>query len=571
MLLEKRCMNCMTILDEDENTCPHCGSHIDDLENEPNYLPIGTEFSDRYVIGKVQNYSGATVCYIGYDKIENTIVYIHEFFPANIAQREEDGMISPLDDCKDSFDYNLLEFKQTTRTMARLRDLPIMVPTYDIFEENNTIYTVSEMIESTSLSDYLKQKGGTLSVDEAKKLFLPFLASLSSCHSAGLMHFGICPSNLLIGTDGKLKLVGFDVSSVRTMNTALKSQITDCYAAPEQYSFDGELSEATDVYGITAVLFRCLTGNPPPSGSHRNPRGEDLLLSSGIAKKLPSYICDILIHGLQPHTRKRIPSIEELHDSLSTGAIVSELSDETKVVGVAGALKNLDHNEKPKRNKNAMILTFSIIGFIALLTIIVIIIICTSDNKKPEKESSEPLSSTTITSTNTTSKAISQEESAKAPDLVNAMQNYYDLDSFQGTREFSSYQIELAGFQYSDEERGIIVAQEPKAGSPIKEGQTIRVYISAGKEQTTVPDVTGWKMEQAQLYLEALGFRVEVTDADDASMEYNAVVGTWPSAGNELDADHTITLRINKAEPTTAETEATQNSETEENSTDSVS
>lgn len=550
MLVEKRCMNCMSLLEDDATECPYCGFHVNKTENSEEYLKVGTEFADRYVIGNMQSYSGATARYIGFDKIEKTPVYIYEFFPANISKRGENGEVLPLEGSEDNFEINLKQFRQNARAVARLRDLSFMVPVYDIFEENGSIYSVSEYVEFNTLNDLLKQKGGKLTWEETRKLFIPFLSSLSSCHSAGLYHYGICPSNILIGEDGKLRLIGFDIPSVRVMSTALRPQLADGYAAPEQYSFDNELSAATDVYSVTAVIFRCVTGNAPPNGAHRNPKGEDLLLSAEIAHSLPTHVSEALSAGLQPRMRKRIESIEELRDKLTTGAVVSALAEETKVVGIAGAIKELDTEEKkPAKNPYALYLTLAIIVLILLITLVVVIFIFNGGNKKPAEDTSSTVETTLVTTTTTTTEPTTPVNIV--PDIISSGTNYYDLTVSNNQRVFSSFPLEIAGYLYSDEERNVIVDQDPKPGESLEEGASIKVYLSLGKEVTRVPDVTGWNMEHARLYLEALGFRVEFSDASDPTIPFNAVVGSWPSQGNLVDSDNTITLLINKTVPTT--------------------
>lgn len=552
MLTEKRCMGCMSLLDDNAKVCSVCGYEVG-KQNAEDFLAIETELSDRYVIGKVESYNGSTVRYVGFDKIEKNAIYIHEFFPSSISCRGYNGNILAVEEEQDSFDTHLKSFRQTVRATARLRDLSIMVPVFDIFEENNTIYAVSEYIEMNTLEDVLKQSSGKMSWEDTKKIFIPFLSSLESCHAAGLYHFGICPSNIIVTDDGKLKLIGFDIPRVHTSSSHLKPDLHDGYSAPEQYAPEGELSPATDVYGMCAVLFRCLTGNTPPKGSRRQPKGDDLLIGASIAKKLPEYVANCLSDGLQPRLRKRIATIEELKDKLNTGAVVTALAEETKIaenIGIAGAVKEIDPKDEKKKNNNNLpkILAISLIAFIALIAIILLLIVF-NDNG-PKSNNTSDTSQTVVTTTTQTT--VPTEEKHTAPDVVSSQSNFYDLTISNGKRVFNNHCIELAGYKYSSEDRGTIVEQEPRAGAEIGPNDSIYVYISAGQQPTTVPDVTGWNVDHAKLYLEALGFRVELSEANDSSMDYNAVVGTWPSAFNPIESDNRITLRVNKTEPTTA-------------------
>ena len=92
------------------------------------------------------------------------------------------------------------------------------------------------------------------------KLFPPIFTTLSLIHNAGIIHRGICPENILITVKGEIKLIGFCISSMRTQNTELNAELYSGYAAPEQYNSLEWQGTWTDVYAISAVLYRMLTG-----------------------------------------------------------------------------------------------------------------------------------------------------------------------------------------------------------------------------------------------------------------------------------------------------------------------
>ena len=113
-----------------------------------------------------------------------------------------------------------------------MRELPSIIPVYDIFEQNNTAYTISEYCEGNTLETRLKQIGGRMKWDEARPLFMPLLSTLISLHSAGVLHLGISPRNVIIGNDGKLLLRGFCITEARRVNTDLKPNLISGYPRP---------------------------------------------------------------------------------------------------------------------------------------------------------------------------------------------------------------------------------------------------------------------------------------------------------------------------------------------------
>lgn len=174
-----------------------------------------------------------------------------------------------------------------------------MIPLYDIFEENGTAYTVSEKVGGVTLAARLRQSGGRMSWDEARPLFMPLFAALSAVHSAGIYHLGICPENILLGSDGRPHFQNFLVPEAHMVGTDLKPQLMAGYAAPEQYELEQRYTAATDVYGMAATIFAVLTGSPPADGAARARESADLLMPADVAKELPPHVKTALFHALQ--------------------------------------------------------------------------------------------------------------------------------------------------------------------------------------------------------------------------------------------------------------------------------
>ena len=535
------CTGCMSPIPAGIPVCPHCGASRDD-QNAPEFLPVRSVLSDRYIVGGLRGYSGATACYIGYDQTGKCPVLIYEYLPVGFCARRPDGTVQVADDHRDAFTLYLQQFYRTARAVARLRDLNIMVPVYDIFDQNNTAYTVGELPEAQTLTEWLTEKGGRLSWEETRRLFVPFLSSLVSCHTSGLLHLGICPDRILVGSDGRLRLTGFDIPAIRSAGSDLKPQLTDGYAAPEQYKPDGTCSAATDVYGVTATLFRVLSGNQPPSGAHRDPFEDDLLLAADVAKTLPPYLASTLADGLHPKSGQRIPTILDLRDRLSTGEVVSVLSQDTTR---SMRTKKPDPKKSAKRRAFWLAMLCATAIFISGIAIFVTIYYRSSS---PDPSATTP----------TTTEAESSEPAVPmsvVPNLCGGSRDYYALNETDGKLQEGPFIIELVGFKYDETVRpGMIVAQSPAAGTELPDGSVIEVTISAGARVSAIPDVSGWKAEHAQLYLEALGFRVSQSEEANSAVDVGCVSSTWPIAGTvpEAGSGNKVTLRVNNYEkPTT--------------------
>ena len=548
---EHRCAGCMRVYTAEESVCPHCGCDAGE-QNPSEYLPIGLTLAGRYTVGRVLSYSGTTACYIAYDQTGDCPVYLREFMPDGLCFREEAGFLSQKEGAEGAFHELCCEFEQQGRMLAKLRDLSLMLPVYDLFKQNGTAYTVSEYLRNYTLTDHLTQMGGQLTWNEARKLFLPFLSSLISCHTAGLTHLGICPQNLLLDEDNRLRLIGFDLRAARSQGSdAFAPQLAEGYAAPEQYLADGEADARSDVYAVAATLFRTLTGNPPPAGDNRSGECDDLFMPANVVSVLPESVTETLADALQPRPELRISTLSELRDRLSTGMVVSALAQEAAAMSAPETDKKMPKNSTGKKYAIILIVLLSLI----LVGVGVVIAFELNHKKLPAEASAVSLPvATTATGTQTEATATAAAGPISfAPDLSAGDVDYYALPIDGGQRVSDVYPVTVIGYQYSDSvPAGYIVAQTPVAGAPVPDGATISVYLSAGKAVVGVPDVKGWKAEHAKIYLESLGFRVEIAKGADSSVDVGCVFGTWPDAGTEPLNGNKVTLRVNDQPATTA-------------------
>ena len=370
------CMGCMNPLPEGRGECGICGYPASG-ENPSNYLPVRTLLSDRYLVGRVLHAGGDAAVYIGFDQVLKAAILIREFLPDTLCERAEDGTVQVIGGCENTFAEYKEKFRTHARALARLRDLPAVMPMYDIFEQNNTAYTVSEYCEGVTLEARLQQMGGRMSWEEARPLLMPVMASLAAMHSAGLVHLGLCAENMIIGTDGRLRLTGFAIPEARMVSTDLKPQLIPGYSAPEQYGFELSAGIPADVYGLATTVFRVLTGNPPPDSTSRTRNSSDLYVPADVAKTLPDHVAAALFNALQISPDKRTSSIAAFRDQLTAApAVTALLQDEAPAQGKSAETnrKAAESTEKtpepPKKKKNGKyILLVALAVFIVLLLI----------------------------------------------------------------------------------------------------------------------------------------------------------------------------------------------------------
>lgn len=154
-------------------------------------------------------------------------------------------------------------FVREARLAARLTD-PHIVRVYDVGEDGGRPFIAMEYVEGETLAELVARKGA-LPADEAAELGVQLCQGLAAVHRAGLVHRDVKPQNLLLRTDGELKVgdfgiaFGADGTRLTVAGTVLG---TAAYLAPEQARGE-DVTAAADVFATGAVLYELLTGRPP--------------------------------------------------------------------------------------------------------------------------------------------------------------------------------------------------------------------------------------------------------------------------------------------------------------------
>lgn len=545
--MAKLCMGCMNPLPEEGEVCPVCGYSTAN-QNAEHCLPVGTVLQEHYIVGRQLSESSDSLLYIGYDRQLKEPCFVQELYPDTLCRRDLNNAVVALVGCEHTFRESAEEFRSLMRALARMRELPAIIPVYDIFEENGTLYAVSDYFQGNTLTKKLKSNGGRLPWNEARPLFMSLMGTLTRLHDAGIRHLAICPDNILIGADGKPHLRGFSIPSSRQAGKDITPALKAGYAAPEQYIADADLTDATDVYGMAATIFRTVTGNEPPAGNKRAKNSDDLFMSAEVAEELTQQVCIALFNALQVQPDTRTEAMAQLRNELSVEPNVSALVTELEE----------DRQEKPNHTKTRNLILIFGCSLAALLAVVLIVLTLLGGGKQPDTSSAPALPTLPTTTTQT-----SPNEKTYSVDSVVGL-NYYDI---RDTKLAGDMTVQIAYETFSNKAAGTILSQTPEAGTPATKETTIQVVISNGakSEKLKVPDVSGWKEAHAKLYLEALGFRVETVKLQASSYEKGLVDSTDPAVGTEKRIGDTITLRISNVTTTTTTTQPDTTDLTDEN------
>ncbi|KAI3649906.1 hypothetical protein MP228_005538 [Amoeboaphelidium protococcarum] len=155
--------------------------------------------------------------------------------------------------------------KKLDREIAimKLVQHPNVMSLFDVFESQDELYLVLELVDGGELFDYLV-KQGRLKEMEALKFFQQIIAGLDYCHKHLICHRDLKPENLLLDSNKTIKIADFGMASLQVTGKMLE---TSCgsphYASPEiirGVKYDGAKA---DIWSTGIILYALLTGNLP--------------------------------------------------------------------------------------------------------------------------------------------------------------------------------------------------------------------------------------------------------------------------------------------------------------------
>jgi TolB-like protein/Tfp pilus assembly protein PilF/tRNA A-37 threonylcarbamoyl transferase component Bud32 len=163
---------------------------------------------------------------------------------------------------------HLKRFRREAEAAASL-DHPSIVPIYEVGERDGQCYFSMKFVEGGQLDEVVRR--GPMSIREAAELIAKVARTVHYAHEHGILHRDIKPGNILLDQKGEPHLTDFGlarlVESESTVTRTMEVLGTPSYMAPEQaVGSNSVVSSVTDVYGLGAVFYQLLTGQPPFAG-----------------------------------------------------------------------------------------------------------------------------------------------------------------------------------------------------------------------------------------------------------------------------------------------------------------
>jgi len=362
------------------------------------------------------------ITYLVTDPAIGTRFALKEYLPAKYASRQTDGQVLPINEqSAEVFRSGLKLFLTEARIVAAL-DHPNVVKVLRYFEADGTAYFLMPYYQGQALH-HLLESSGTLNPEDARALMLPLMDALEYIHEQNVVHQDIKPANIYMTDSGDPILLDFGVAAA---DGGLSHRLgSEGYAAAEQAMDDGTIGPWTDIYGLSATLYRCVTGRIPTSASHRRE-----VLAGGQKDPLTSFselvpaeqyggLSDAVELGLKVHAHERpkdVPAWKKSFKSL----------DWHRTVVVKGSTQDY---AKERRERLPIVLLGIFLAIMAAVGIFLL------TDRSPQQPSSESVSSPADNSPSSSPAERTREPSSKESER---WQGALKADTVLGYRRFIS-------------------------------------------------------------------------------------------------------------------------------------
>lgn len=218
----------------------------------------------------------------------------------------------------------ITKFRKEAQAAAGLSH-PNIVNVYDVGDDNGLYYIVMELVEGITLKDYITRKG-KLSVKESTSIAIQVSLGLQAAHNRGIIHRDVKPQNIIISTDGKVKLSDFGIAKATNSNTITSNVMGSVhYSSPEQVR--GGFSNAkSDIYSLGVTLYEMVTGKVPFDGETTvaiaiKHLQEEIEAPSKYTPNLPYSLEQIILKCTQKSPERRYNNMAELIEDLKHSLI----------------------------------------------------------------------------------------------------------------------------------------------------------------------------------------------------------------------------------------------------------
>jgi serine/threonine-protein kinase len=487
---------------------------------------IGRTFDTRYVIERKLGSGGMADVYLAEDQ--------------ELGRRVA---LKLLDDRHAADEQFVERFRREAQSAAGLNH-PSIVSIFDRGYAEGTYYIAMEYLDGRTLKELLVKNGPTpvpIAIDYARQI----LGALAFAHRNGIVHRDIKPHNIVVGSDGRLKVTDFGIarSGASQMTEAGSIVGTAQYLSPEQ-ARGAPVDPRSDIYSLGVVLYEMLTGKVPFSGDtpveiamkHLSQVPE---LPSQLRSNIPHDLDAVVMRALAKDPEQRYASAEEMDADLARvarGVAVSRETEDamTQVLSGAGISSAqtmvqrpptsvappiyrppgyYDYDEPGRRSIWPWLLALGLIiaggiGGWFLYTKI-----------QDQLNSNKPIAVPDVT--------LLQKDLAKAK------------------LEQAGLTVQIVKGSSDTVPPGQVAVENPPGGTKIGKGSTVTLTVSTGKPKVVVPNVVGQDITSALTTLAGAGLDPHVYRIY-SSQQPDTVTAQQPHAGDKVVKGSSIRINVSR-------------------------
>lgn len=536
---------------------------------------IGKKLDGRYEIKEIIGVGGMANVYRAYDSIDDRTVAVK-------ILRDEHMQNDEL----------LRRFRNESKAIAVLSH-PNIVKVYDVSFNEDIQYIVMEYIDGITLKEYIEQQK-VLRWKEAVHFTVQILRALQHAHDKGIVHRDIKPQNIMLLADGTIKVADFGIARFAR---ASQQTVTDKaigsvhYISPEQAKGD-VTDEKSDIYSVGVMLYEMTTGKLPFDAESPVSVALQQIQSQpkrprSINPDIPEGLEDIIIRAMQKDPARRYQSAAEMLrdiDEFKRDPTVSfeykytepeEMSITENFTKTAKKTKKIK-DEQVRSAPVVPVLTGITVAFIivAILFLIGIMAMVRPFEEVPDTTAPNLVGMDIEEAKKQYSKFNIEVESSAFHDSYDKDVIYYqNVKPGMTVKEKSTIKVKISSgvqsfsltdytnfeenqvyailtdndiefttiTEYNDDiPEGYVIKTEPGADTVVDSGTVVIIYVSMGPKTTyaTVPNVLGYKLNDAKLMLNSKGIRignvtrVESTQAGTVVLDQSLAAGTQVQKGN---------------------------------------
>ena len=414
---------------------------------------------------------------------------------------------------------------------------PNIVSIYDRGEADGSYFIVMEYVEGRTLKELIRERG-LCPVPVAIAYTRQILAALRYAHRHGVVHRDIKPHNVIVDSEGIVKVTDFGIARAGASQMTEEGAIigTAQYLSPEQ-ARGAPVDQTSDLYSTGIVLFELLTGQVPFTGDSpveiaMKHLAETPPAPSSLRSDVPSDLDLVVIRALAKEPADRYQSAAAMDADLETvargGRVAAETAeaatmvlsgeraiDATAATQVVRRTQQAPQYEPPSRSRAVWPWLLAAGGILALLIAGWFLY--------------EPISD-----------RLQGSETVAVPYVVGiqaalAVQDIEEAGLVPNVRRVSN----------SDVEEGIVFAQSPTEGTRVDKGEIVRIDVSSGKPEVTIPSVVGQSSEDAVAELTRAGLNAQIVEVN-SDRDEGTVTAQSPSAGTVVVEGTQVRINVSK-------------------------